>query len=463
MQNKKINELIFNAKYQTYKKEDFNKMCERVAFDQEQLMSMILHQFMPAGRQLTARGYEEFKTLFNCYVLSYSNIDNRGKDSRVAISDFESKSDVVSSRGGGIGANFSVLRPSETRITANGKHVTSDMFSSGTLSFIDRFAYSQSIITQGGSRRGAIMGVLGIWHPEIIKFINSKQDLTKMNNMNISVLINDKFIKAVIKDKNWKLEFPNIEKVGSEIYDKEWDGNIYTWKDKKLPTKTYQTINARELWNMIIDCAWQTGEPGILFYDNINNVSNFKESTLITATNPCVVGDTLVMTNIGWIRIKNLQKYKDRYDFLTIVTQDKSGVLLNSMLTWVDITERNAQIYKTSLSNGNYCLTNSKHKFYKRDFSEVKVSDLKSDTEILSNSGNCLDIVGVEKLNYKENVYDLTAVPNYNFFSELNKEEWICVEKIILNNNIEYYIYDVVQTNNGSKFAIDLVEGDSIK
>ena len=129
----KINEKIFDAKYKQ-NDETFEQMCKRVSFNTEQYESMLKGQFIPAGRQLSARGFEKFKTLFNCYVIGFRNIDGNGKDSKVAISDLERRSDVISSKGGGIGVNFSVLRPSTAIVSNLGKNA----FSSGAISFMER-------------------------------------------------------------------------------------------------------------------------------------------------------------------------------------------------------------------------------------------------------------------------------------------------------------------------------------
>ena len=145
--------------------------------------------------------------------------------------------------------------------------------------------------------------------------------------------------------------------------------------------------------------------------------------------------------------------------FLTIVTQDKNGVIKNSELTWVGITEVNAKIYKTSFSDGSYRLTNKVHKFYTTDYKEIEVKDL-TDELIISNSNNSVKVIESIGLNYTEDVYDLTAIPNYNFYSVLNKKEFVNTDMVIINDNISLHIYDIVNTINGQKFAIDLKKED---
>jgi ribonucleoside-diphosphate reductase alpha chain len=108
-----INEPIFTRKYAQNKNETFEDMCNRVAYNDNQKNLMLQHIFMPAGRQLVARGSKLKRTLFNCYAIGFRNINNIGRDSKAAINDIEARSDEISSRGGGIGINFSVLRPKD--------------------------------------------------------------------------------------------------------------------------------------------------------------------------------------------------------------------------------------------------------------------------------------------------------------------------------------------------------------
>ena len=268
---------IFKAKYALDDNETFEMMCRRVADNEEQFLAIKNKEIMPAGRHLTAKGSPFNKTLFNCYALSHQNIPDKGIDSRESISMHESRSDNLASRGGGIGTNWTSLRPINTLISSNGGG------SSGTVSFIRRYSFGQSIVTQGGSRRGANMACLMINHPEIEKFIDAKQDLNELNNVNISVMINNEFMNAVKNDQYIDLYFPDFEKNKQE-YNNNWDGNLF---ETNLDIKVYKTIKAKDLWNHICTNAWKTGEPGILFYDNINNVSNYRDIEKVKNVNPC--------------------------------------------------------------------------------------------------------------------------------------------------------------------------------
>lgn len=283
-----INEPIFTRKYAQNKNETFEDMCNRVAYNDNQKNLMLQHIFMPAGRQLVARGSKLKRTLFNCYAIGFRNINNKGRDSKAAINDIEARSDEISSRGGGIGINFSVLRPKDDWYNEEDGNYFKNSFSSGTTSFIERYAFAQRAITQGGSRRGALIGILDIWHPEILKFLTMKNNLTAINNMNISPLISKRFMQAVENDDDWNLIFPDLNKVNKKKYNDLWDGNIEKWMNKyKLPVKIFKTLKARKLWHILIESAWKTGEPGILFEDNINETLNYNKQTIINTVNPC--------------------------------------------------------------------------------------------------------------------------------------------------------------------------------
>lgn len=303
------------------------------------------------------------------------------------------------------------------------------------------------------------------WHGDIEEFITAKQTPGRLTKFNMSVLITDEFMNAVENNLPWNLEFPDYDKA-SEEYKKEWNGNLRYWKEKGYPTVIYKTYeNANQLWDIIMESTYSRNEPGVLFIDTINKLNNLKYIEYINATNPCVVGDTLVLTNIGWIKIKNLNNHKG----IRIITMDSNNKLYESELKWSGVTNVNDDIIRVDFSNGEFLLCNKKHKLYNwSDFSEICIGDLLGDNleekeiSVISGLGKIVNILKISELGYKEDVYDLTAVPNYNFFSILNRDESIIKEKIIINDNIELDYFSVVETNNGQKFANELIEEDDI-
>ncbi|HEY9245271.1 MAG TPA: LAGLIDADG family homing endonuclease, partial [Candidatus Methanoperedens sp.] len=171
--------------------------------------------------------------------------------------------------------SFSRLRPAND-IVRSTKGVAS-----GPVSFMRIFDITTEVIKQGGKRRGANMGILRADHPDIIEFVTSKTKEGSLSNFNISVAVDDKFMKAVEEDGEYELINPrNREAV------------------KKM--------QARDIWNLIITMAWRTGDPGVVFIDEINRHNPTPHIGAMESTNPCVVGSTLISTENGLIRMKEL-------------------------------------------------------------------------------------------------------------------------------------------------------------
>lgn len=210
-------------------------------------------RFIPGGRILAYAGRgSEKATLSNCYVMG------RIEDSMEGIMKALHESALTMKAGGGIGLDFSTLRPygSEVRGTQS--------ISSGPVSFMEMWNAMSRTISGVGDRKGAMIAVLRCDHPDIERFIHSKKDNRSdhpvLEKFNISVLITDEFMHAVLEDKPWDLVF---------------DG------------KVYKTVKARELWRAIVENNWRVAEPGVLFYSNINSVNNLYYCEEITAPNPC--------------------------------------------------------------------------------------------------------------------------------------------------------------------------------
>ncbi|MBT4349225.1 adenosylcobalamin-dependent ribonucleoside-diphosphate reductase [bacterium] len=244
-----------------------------------------LHQkhIQPAGRIMTGANvdqhgqYTSNLTLFNCYVVP-SPLDSRKSIIRETLFQMVE----IMSRGGGVGMSLSALRPRYAYVRGvHGK-------SSGSVSWGGLFSHTTGLIEQGGSRRGALMLMQWDWHPDVIEFIEAKTKDGQIENANISVMVSDKFMEAVKNDGNWNLEFPDYENpTFAETYDKLWDGNLHAWKEAGYPTKIYKTVRARDLWNKIIASAHASAEPGIVFMERYNKLSNSYYYNTIISTNPC--------------------------------------------------------------------------------------------------------------------------------------------------------------------------------
>jgi ribonucleoside-diphosphate reductase alpha chain len=205
-------------------------------------------KFLPAGRILAGAGTKRRVTLFNCFVMGTI------PDSMGGIFDSLREAALTMQQGGGIGYDFSTIRPQGADVES----VAAD--ASGPLSFMDVWDSMCRTIMSAGSRRGAMMAVLRCDHPDIEAFIEAKQDAARLRMFNLSVLITDDFMDAVKADKSWDLVFAG---------------------------KTYKTVSARVLWDRITRSTFEFAEPGVIFIDRINRLNNLNYCETIAATNPC--------------------------------------------------------------------------------------------------------------------------------------------------------------------------------
>ncbi|MBD3918579.1 adenosylcobalamin-dependent ribonucleoside-diphosphate reductase [Paenibacillus sp. PR3] len=229
-------------------------------------------KLVPGGRIAAGAGASEELTLFNCYVIPSP------KDSRGGIMATLSEMTEIMARGGGVGINLSSLRPRRAIVAGvNGS-------SSGSVSWGGLFSYTTGLIEQGGSRRGALMLMINDWHPDLLDFITVKQTPGQVTNANLSVCVSNGFMKAVKEDLEWELVFPDTKTPG---YDELWDGDLEKWKSAGHPVIHYKTVRAREVWHTIIESAWKSAEPGVVFMEYYNQMSNSWYFNPIICTNPC--------------------------------------------------------------------------------------------------------------------------------------------------------------------------------
>lgn len=231
-------------------------------------------KFTPGGRILTACGTDQNLTFYNCYVIPSP------QDSRDGIFETLSQMAEIMSRGGGVGINLSTLRPRYAYVKGvNGR-------SSGSVSWGGLYSFVTGLIEQGGSRRGALMLILNVWHPDVLEFIASKKEMGRITNANISVGITDDFMAAVEADGNWELAFPDTN---DPNYATGWTGNMTTWRERGGAVIVHKTVRAREIWDTIIESAWASAEPGLWFVDRSNKMSNswYYDRGDLICTNPC--------------------------------------------------------------------------------------------------------------------------------------------------------------------------------
>ena len=217
---------------------------------------MMDQRFLPAGRVQAAMGAPKEVTPYNCFISgtipdSFTTPDNPENSS---IMHRALQAAETMRMGGGIGYDFSTLRPNGALI----KKLMSD--SSGPMKFMDIFNAVCKATSSSGNRRGAQMGVLRIDHPDIIEFIHAKNNSDKLNGFNMSVAVTDEFIEALDAQRPFTLRFGGV---------------------------AYSQVDPVELWEMLMRSTWDWGEPGVLFIDTINRMNNLYYCEEIAATNPC--------------------------------------------------------------------------------------------------------------------------------------------------------------------------------
>ena len=205
-------------------------------------------KFLPAGRITAGSGTKRNVTLFNCFVMGVI------PDSMSGIFDMLKEAALTMQQGGGIGYDFSTIRPKGSLV----KGIAAD--ASGPVSFMDVWDSMCRTIMSAGSRRGAMMATMRCDHPDIEEFIAAKSDSQKLRMFNLSVLVTDAFMEAVKKGEDWKLIYHN---------------------------KVYSVIKAADLWDQIMRATYNFAEPGVIFIDRINATNNLSYCETITATNPC--------------------------------------------------------------------------------------------------------------------------------------------------------------------------------
>ncbi len=205
-------------------------------------------KFLPAGRVIAGAGTGRTVTLFNCFVMGTIPDDMSG------IFENLREAALTMQQGGGIGHDFSSLRPQGAPVVGVGADA------SGPLSFMDVWDSMCRTIMSAGSRRGAMMATLRCDHPDIEAFVDAKRDPKRLRMFNVSVLVTDAFMKAVESDADWPLVFGG---------------------------RTFRTVKAKALWERIMRATYDVAEPGVIFIDRVNRRNNLRYCETIQATNPC--------------------------------------------------------------------------------------------------------------------------------------------------------------------------------
>ena len=311
-----------------------------------------------AGRIMSAAGTTMQATLMNCFVIPVGDsIQGVDKNNVPGIYEALREAAETMRRGGGVGYDFSRIRPESAIVKGTLSRA------SGPCSYMDVFDSSCKTVESAGARRGAQMGILKISHPDIQKFIVAKRTQGRWNNFNVSVFVTDEFIEAVKNNDFYEL-FHEVEP--SEEYKQQ--NNSYYQEGKGW---IYKKIKAAELWETIMKSNYDFAEPGVLFENNINNDNNLRYVEYIDATNPCVTGDTVILTSNGYVRIDSVV--------------DQSVSVWNGF-EWSEvvpkITGTNQEIFDLEFSDGTKLACTPYHKFILEDGTRVEAKDLHSGNKL---------------------------------------------------------------------------------
>ncbi|WP_251979690.1 adenosylcobalamin-dependent ribonucleoside-diphosphate reductase [Salinibacter ruber] len=288
--------------------------------------------FTPGGRIFANAGTGLGKaTLINCFVSGFQGHDQDSMDEIQAELTRQAK--ILASEGG-YGFCAHIMRPRGARIGGVGS------MTPGAVQMLDVWNKQAATIVAGSGmksdrddvkdkiRKGAQMVTMGIWHPDIIEFIEAKQEPGRLHKFNMSVLITDEFMEAVKNDDTWALRFPDYENE-KEFYKQHWDGNLKAYQEKGGTVKTWKdpatgepaVYEAREIWNRIMDSTYNRNEPGVIFVDTINKENNLGYVEHINATNPCgeqvlPVGGVCLLGNLNVTQLVDREAGEINYDLV---------------------------------------------------------------------------------------------------------------------------------------------------
>ena len=425
---------------------------------------------IPAGRIASNIGAEASKpntSLINCTV------SKNLPDSIEGIATTLKEAMLTLAKGCGIGYCCSSLRPKDAFV--NGVGATT----SGSLSFIEIFDTMCSTIASAGGRRGAQMVTMHIWHPDIFEFIKKKREVGKFTQFNMSVLITKEFMWAKEKDLSWDLYFPLHKKEANDKIDTRWISNFPFQSDdyrkaNSEPTfeevvqcEIYQTVRARDLWDLIMESTYNHAEPGVLFIDEINEGNPLNCVETIVATNPSLAKGTLVHTKEGIFPIELLENKQFQVRALDGTWGNATCWLSSEKTKTVSIDFGSSKVIRAT----------PKHKFpvVDRETGSIKrklVSELQAGDEVPKNLVEPLGIEGDTTLTEEEGFFlglwladgSLTVrkTGGYAMYLSFNKQDRDLADRALTYLN-SIKINPSAISDRGNEFSIQLTTTTTIE
>jgi ribonucleotide reductase alpha subunit len=347
---------------------------------EETIFSLIdkFKYIVPQGSPMSGIGNNyQLQSISNCFVIEGVHSDKLDSYGGIMLADQELAQ--IMKRRGGVGLDISGIRP-KGMLTNNSAKTTD-----GIAVFMERFSNTCREVAQNG-RRGAEMQTISVNHPEIETFINIKKDLKKVTGANISIKLNNEFMQAVKNDEEYTLRWPVDVSVENAKFTKK--------------------VKAKDIWNQIIDSAWTSAEPGLLFWDNVqeNTPSDiYKEEGFASiSSNPCFSGDTLIAVADGRHAVTIKQLSEENKD-VPVYSIDKKGKVSIKIGRHPRITGYNKKLLRITLDDGSYFDVTPDHKCLLKDGSTVLAKDLKN-TDSLPSFKNCNFELNSQILNQECNV-----------------------------------------------------------
>lgn len=393
-----------------YKDEkSWDDIVERVSSVHKPIKQYLQNKnFIPGGRTLATVGTNH-NLIPNCVVIDI-------EDDLTNIFHSLNRLMELTRRGCGIGMNFGKLRP------ANSLAKQYEARSCGPVGFLNMYSVTLKTVQQS-SRHGAFIGILQITHPDILAFINVKQDLTKITNFNLSVLIDKDFIDNLINNPDDQVKANYTIKHSDGTEEIITDINYITYnKDFVVQDVTKVNITYKELFDEVVKCMWKSGEPGILFEDNINRTNTLLNYLgKIDSCNPCVIAGTKLLTDIGQVNI-----------------EDYVGQLVN---VWngeyytpaeVIVTGSYKDVYDIVLSDGRSLCCTEYHKFITVDTNQNNNENVTNKQTLIKKELRELDI--------NKDVLWNPCIPGY---SNNENQQPLTIKSITKRDNKADYVYCV--------------------